>query len=114
MPMRFGVEHRAQLGLVHGVAVVCHDNTIRAVDIKWLGLGMRKRSGRRVAHMSYAHRADQIRDIARVEHITDHTIALDLEKAAFRTARHDTCCILATVLKHTQTFVQLRSYVTLL
>ena len=75
---------------------------------------MCKRSGRGVAHMSYTHRADQIRDIARVEHITDHTIALDLKKTAFRTARHDARRILATVLKHTQTLVQLCSYVTLL
>ena len=92
----------AQLLGIGEVAVVHHDDAEGRVHVEGLGLFLAGRvAGRRVAHLTQAHRARQGTHVAGAEHVAHHALGLVHEELALLLG-HDAGGILATVLQQQQ------------
>jgi hypothetical protein len=100
MPVRVLIEEFAELRRIDQVAVVGHADTVRAVDVKGLSLGIRAATCRWVSKVAESHEAREVRNTgAIVEDLGGHSVALALVEATASTAAHDACRILSAMLE---------------
>lgn len=87
-----------QLGSIDEVSVMGQANTVGAVHIKGLSLGIRAASSSWVSQMSNAHEAWKVRHSRTIiENLGCHTIGLQLVNATTCRARCNTRSILASI-----------------
>ena len=116
------MEDRRDVGLTD----VGEADPVGRVDVEWLGLGVIRAAGGRVAdchqnirmtcrhtvHLDHtvadAHASDEAGDGSRVKHIADHTVRFTLEEPAFGSTSYNTARILSAMLQERQTLPYLR------
>jgi hypothetical protein len=102
------IESLAQCRGIDEVAIVRHTNTVRAVDVERLSLGVGAAAGCGVSKVAEAHEARKIGDTGTVlEDLRGHAVALALVEATTGTATDYSSSVLAAVLEEVECIVHL-------
>ena len=108
MPVGLVVESLAQRGGVDEVTIMSHADTVRAVDVKGLGLRVCAAASCGVSQMAKTHEAGEIGNTSTIlEDLGGHAIALALVETTAGTAADYTSSVLSTVLEEVEGIVNL-------
>lgn len=106
MPVGLVVESLAQRGGIDEVTIVGHTDTVRAIDVKGLGLRVRAAASCRVSQMAKTHEAGEIGNTSTIlEDLGGHAIALALVETTAGTAADYTSSVLSAVLEEVKGIV---------